>query len=746
MSRKPQFKRHFRWEVVPDEGVFLFSEKDYLLLRGAAYLQVAPFLNGQYTEEEIVAHLAGQRSAPEVFYVLERLRRDGYVVDATSLLTPEQAAFWEMLDTAPETAALRLQETAVSLVSLGQIDATPFKTMLELLGLRVAEAGELGVVLTDDYLQNGLDALNREFLGRNQPWLLVKPLGTELWLGPLFIPSQTGCWACLAHRLRGHRKVETYLAEKKGLPGPFPTALSALPSTLQTAFSLAATEIAKWLVCDQNANLSSNVVTLNTLTLEQHHHLLVRRPQCPHCGDPNVFTANQFKPLILQNQEKIFTTDGGHRGRSPEETFQNLEHHLSPITGIVGILRRISMDGHQNELMPSYVTDHNFALVEENLYFMHESIRGRSGGKGKSEIQARVSALCESIERYAGVFHGDEARVRGKFKDMGDAVHPNACMLFSEQQFKNRMQWNEKFSRFNWVPERFDEDEEIDWSPVWSLTCNTRRYVPTAYCYYGYSRQARAWFTRADANGCAAGNSKTEAILQGFMELVERDSVALWWYNRLKKPGVDLSSFAEPYFQNLLAHYQTINRDLWMLDLTGDLNIPAFAAISRRNDQAVEDIMFGFGAHFDPKIGILRALTELNQMLPWTGQKPKHRPDMREAIEWWSTATVENQPYLTPDSALPPKVQVDYPKLWQDDLYTDVLNCTQLVRAKGLEMLVLDQTRPDVGLHVVKVIVPGLRHFWARFGPGRLYEVPVQMGWLAEPLPEEQLNPNPMFL
>jgi ribosomal protein S12 methylthiotransferase accessory factor len=68
------------------------------------------------------------------------------------------------------------------------------------------------------------------------------------------------------------------------------------------------------------------------------------------------------------------------------------------------------------------------------------------------------------------------------------------------------------------------------------------------------------------------------------------------------------------------------------------------------------------------------------------------------------------------------------------------------VAEKGLETLVLDQTRPDLDLHVVKVIVPELRHYWPRFGPGRLYQVPVQMGWLPEPLSEEALNPQLIFL
>jgi oxazoline/thiazoline synthase len=49
-------------------------------------------------------------------------------------------------------------------------------------------------------------------------------------------------------------------------------------------------------------------------------------------------------------------------------------------------------------------------------------------------------------------------------------------------------------------------------------------------------------------------------------------------------------------------------------------------------------------------------------------------------------------------------------------------------------------------LPVAKVIVPGLRHFWARFAPGRLYDVPVRLGWISRPLAEEELNPVPMFL
>jgi ribosomal protein S12 methylthiotransferase accessory factor len=80
-----------------------------------------------------------------------------------------------------------------------------------------------------------------------------------------------------------------------------------------------------------------------------------------------------------------------------------------------------------------------------------------------------------------------------------------------------------------------------------------------------------------------------------------------------------------------------------------------------------------------------------------------------------------------------------------NDLRDDVHACVELARQKDLEVLVLDQTRPDVGLSVVKVAVPGLCHFWRRFGQRRLYDVPVRMRWRREPPSADELNPYTVF-
>ncbi|MDE0714509.1 MAG: YcaO-like family protein, partial [Gammaproteobacteria bacterium] len=87
----------------------------------------------------------------------------------------------------------------------------------------------------------------------------------------------------------------------------------------------------------------------------------------------------------------------------------------------------------------------------------------------------------------------------------------------------------------------------------------------------------------------------------------------------------------------------------------------------------------------------------------------------------------------------------DYAPPETEDLRQDVEWCRGLVEARGMEFLVLDQTRPDIGMPVVRVIVPGLRHFWERFAPGRLYEVPVALGWTGHPLQESDLNPVPVI-
>jgi ribosomal protein S12 methylthiotransferase accessory factor len=750
MLERPDLRPHLQVEIVEGEGVLLLCERGQMLLRGRLPELVIPCVDGRRSAAAIADHLQDQAGKAEVYYTLAQLEKKGYLTEAEDTLPAGVAALWSIQDIAPQTAARRLAETPVSVAAIGDVQAEPFQAALRALHVQVQGPGQLEVVLTDDYLRSALEAYNRQALGGGRPWLLVKPVGCQIWVGPVFRPGQTGCWACLAQRLRGNRAAEVFVQNKHGRAEPTPLARVCTPATLQIAWNLAATEVARWVARGGSSDLEGKLLTLDVHSWQTQTHTLVRRPQCPACGRPEQGLDGPARAVVLHSRKITFTQDGGHRASTPEETLERYGHHVSPITGAVSLLGQSvpPRDG----VLHVYVAGENRARRHQSLKEVRCDLRCACGGKGASDVQARASALCEALERSSGIFQGDEPRRRARLKDLGDAaIHPNACMLFSARQYQQRALWNERQSRWNYVPVSFDEEAEVEWTPVWSLTWQAVRYLPTDFCYYAYPCPEEARYCIGCSNGNAAGNSPEEAILQGFLELVERDSVALWWYNRLRRPGVDLGSFGDPYLHRLTEYLRRRQRDLWALDLTADLQIPAFVALSRRTEGPAERIMMGFGAHLDARLALLRAVTELNQMLAWVwnaeGETPSlGRIDDPETVHWLQTATLANQPYLVPDGAAPPRKAADYPRSWADDLRDDVLACQALVERQGLEMLVLDQTRADIGMPVVKVIVPGLRHFWARFAPGRLYDVPVRLGWLPRPLTEEQLNPIAMFI
>jgi ribosomal protein S12 methylthiotransferase accessory factor len=163
----------------------------------------------------------------------------------------------------------------------------------------------------------------------------------------------------------------------------------------------------------------------------------------------------------------------------------------------------------------------------------------------------------------------------------------------------------------------------------------------------------------------------------------------------------------------------------------------------------VENIVFGFGAHLDAEIAAMRALTEINQVLPSAeapGSIQRIAFYSREAssfINWLAEIRISEHSYLSPDQGR----QRTYKEfdIWEGDSMHEVLvYCFERASSCGIEILALDQTRSDIGLSVVRVVAPGLRHFWKRWAPGRLYDVPVDMDLLHEKRSEYQLNPIPL--
>ncbi|WP_225850374.1 TOMM precursor leader peptide-binding protein [Streptomyces sp. HPF1205] len=777
MTRHPRtstvgFKRHFTSFVVEGEAVYLVSERGVNAVSGRLAQLLAPLLDGTRTAEEIGAELAGTVPAERVGQALDRLAEGGWVAPTDPAADRAATAFYEMAGVTGPGAPGVPAGAVVRVETYGRVDAAPLAAALAAAGAgTVTVAGgydpaappegepDLVVALVDDYLHPGLAARNRAALDAGVPWLIARPVGSLVWVGPVFVPdgaaarswpapmAATGCWSCLAHRLSANRQSLSYLQHRLGRDTPVSTAVAGIAPTVAAGTQLAALEAAKWLAGARPSGPAA-VFTLDTVTLEAERHRLVRRPQCADCGDHTLMAARQSRPIRFESRPKVFTGDGGHRSASPEEMLETYRPQLSPITGVVTSLVPAQ---HTPDGLRVYIAGQNLARQVGDLRQLRTGLRSVSCGKGRTDVQARASAMGEAMERYSGVFQGDEARRTATYLELGDAaVHPAAGLLFSERQYAERDRWNARRSMFNTVPERFREDVPIEWSPAWSVTAQRTRWLPTMNLYYGY-RHRSPFFALGDSNGSAAGTSFEDAALQGFLELVERDAVALWWYNRVSRPGVDLDAFGDPYIDRMREVYAGLRREMWALDLTSDFGIPVVGAFSRRVDKPAEDILIAFGAHLDPHIALTRALTEMNQFLsPVAGNGPDGAVTYAgadpEQKAWWTSATAANQPYLLPDRAAPASGPGRWPVLAGGDLADDLALAERLVAQRGMEMLVLDQTRPDVGLPVAKVVVPGMRHFWARFAPGRLYDVPVRLGWLERPTAEADLNPVPIFI
>lgn len=744
MIRVPQLKRHLHAETM-GERVLLIAEGRYFALGGRAYARVIARIDGTRTADQIVDELASELDPSEVYATLMLLERSGHIEESSNHIPRGTAAFWNALGTPTEVASARLRDARVGVAAFGRWTRDDFALRVPALPIvddTADDGANIIVAIADDYLQPGLDELNARMLRDGTPWMLVKPNGVFPWIGPLFRPGHTGCWECLADRLRLNREVEVFAMRAAGREAPY-APLPAFPTSVDAVLSMAGTEVAKWLVTGSTP-LDGTILSLDTITLDTQRHRLVRRPQCARCGDG---AHREPGAVTIGSVKKTFTADGGHRSTTPDEALARYGHHISPITGITPGLQR-TKDREDTPLFV-YVAGNNMATRYDSFDKLRRNLRSMCCGKGIDDAQARVSALGEAIERHSGVFRGDEIRRTATLRELGDAgIDPRRCMLFSDAQVRDRESWNARNRRLDMIPLPFLDDAAMEWTPLWSLTRGAPRYLPTSYLYYSYGARAEEFYCLPDSNGCASGATIEEAMLQGFLELVERDCVAIWWYNRLRRPAVDLDSFDDPYIRAMQRHYARSGRDLWVLDLTNDLGIPAFIAVSHRIDgAATEDIIFAPAAHLEARLGILRALTELNQMMPGVARNERgdYAYDDPEAVAWWKTATLATQSYLLPSDASP-IARRHYPLLHTDDVGEDVRFCQSVVEERGLEMLVLDQTRPDIGMPVVKVVVPGLRHFWARYAPGRLYDVPVSMGVLDQPTREEDLNPVAVFI
>jgi oxazoline/thiazoline synthase len=730
----PRFAPNFTVYLLPPDVVCLYSEDRKFFLYGELYCALASALVTGKSFQDLVRELAQAFPADKIREALERLVDRRFIISTSRSSLDVTAAYWASLGLSPEIAQKNLQKVRVRIQAIDVQGAVELGIALSGLGVRVVKRpADLTVTLVNDYLEERLAELNRQHLSEQTQWLLAQPSGIFPLVGPLFSPGKSACWTCLAERMKRNREIKALLDRRHARC----VAVSPLARDTigQSGIQLAAVEIAKAIATDFRTKLSDHIISLDLLGSTIVKHYVAARPQCSTCGRKEFRDPSRAPtPIELGAGGKLVMTSGGYRAVSSAATVTRYRKHVSPLTGVVSRLERIEADLPLNT---NFFATHNFAARPETVGELKAGLSGGSFGKGSTADQGEASALMEAIERYSGSFQGDEIRVTRRFTDFsaGDAILPNDVRLFSNAQFRRMWAPTTGPDEVAATLAPFDQSAEIEWSPVWSLRDGRFKYLPTSLLYFFYKGPGDE--IPADSNGCAAGNTLEEAIVQGFLELVERDSYAIWWYNRFQRPGVDLTQIDDAYVRDLQVQLAEAGHRLWALDVTSDLGIPSFVAVTHWTENSQEQIEFGSGAHFDTRIAMLRAMTELSQFLSIglmggrnTGEFGHDDGGLR----------LGDHPYLVPGGN--PLIRLDSnSKFGRLDKRDQVMACVRLAKREGLDFLVLDQTRPDIEVPVVRVIVPGLRHFYRRFAPGRLYDVPVKLGLRDRALLEDELNP-----
>lgn len=684
---------------------------------------------------------------------LQALRDAGLVREVTySSDKREQRTFWDILYPGGDVRKLRIGLAAVDESLADQVinDIGTMGDDVEVLPLSLVNIDvdklsscDAVVVTYQDYTQSVLDS-HMKLTAASIPVLYVRQLQSSWWIGPVVNGPESSCIGCLAFYQKHRSITDTYIQQHGGTEGNRRAWNAQIrPLRLAAAGTIVA-NIARIIAGLPNVERRVDVLDLTHGSMETHR--LEKRPQCSVCGNPRLQAQLNSAPIQLKMDLESKADDGGHRSIGPEEFLQKYEHLVSKVSGPISYL--VDMSRPEDELF-TFSAGQNFAMAMPKFADLKFGLRSMSSGKGRTRIQAKASALGEAIERYSGLHHQDEERLVSSFNDLDprERIHPNDIHLFSERQFEEREYWNAKPSSFHWVGQKLDESQPIEWSPAWTIKTGERRLLPTAMSYYNYVSHQYSFHPGANSNGCAAGTSYVDATVQGLYELIERDSTALWWYSRCSRPQVNLESFNDPFFLRWREMYRKHNRDVWILDLTSDLGIPVFASISARNDKPVQDILIGLGCNADPAIAISRAITEMNQFFPAVIDVDKkgngYRYDDPTQMDWWKNALLKDHPYLLPEGE---KYFKDYLHAPSQSLGEELNYTVNKLENRDIEVSVMNQTRLDIGVPVVRVIAPGLRHFWPRYAPGRLFDIPLELGWVDHQLSEEELNDVPLFI
>ena len=421
-----------------------------------------------------------------------------------------------------------------------------------------------------------------------------------------------------------------------------------------------------------------------------------------------------LEPILLRSQKKLRGIVSS-RIKPVEETIKT----ILPVSSNIGITRLADITNMDILGIP------NFSAVlpgTEDYIWVYS-------GKGPTRMDAKASALMESIERYSSLPSGNRKKmIQGSYKEVSKVskiLHPSNVV---EPMILE-----------------YDDEMIMDFLSGYDLVNNDRILIPAPLALFRYSPKPPAInpFAYHHTNGLASGNVLEEAICHSLCEVIERDATSLAElnasalpYNFLrtmtkylsdngleidpvdgtefvdddsKYPDVDISNIDFKPISNLVKKFNDAKIPLIIKDITSPIGVPTFNASSI--EWITEDYGYlaeGHGTHPDARIALLRAITEVSQTRAANIQGA--RDDLRK-ISYGNSNSDEKKTWQFMKS----KNTIQFSEIKSfihDDILDDINFILSRLVSNGLkQVIVVDLTNPQIMIPVVRTIVPGLETF-----------------------------------
>ncbi|HEY3094200.1 MAG TPA: YcaO-like family protein [Nitrososphaera sp.] len=418
--------------------------------------------------------------------------------------------------------------------------------------------------------------------------------------------------------------------------------------------------------------------------------------------------------MQLQSRKK-WTVNGTSRIRPAHETLEK----VVPISKRIGVTRLADITDMDVLRIPNYS-----AVVPgtEDYIWVYS-------GKGPTREHAIASALMESIERYSSLPSGGPREfTRSSHAELSKThkvLHPEKII----------------------EPVRFEyrDDMLMDWLPGYDLASGEEVMVPASVALFRYTPPPPAVnpFAYFHTNGLASGNVMEEAVCHALCEVIERDAMSIaelrasaipfhilrMVHHSLNLagmrmppipadrfvddpsvfPDVDLSEIDFEPARNLVDKFNRAGISLTIKDITSDIGIPTFNASSV--EWVTHDYGYlaeGHGTHPDARIALVRAITEVSQTRAANIQGA--RDDLRK-IKYGEQNTDDRRAWQFMQSNRKIRFS-EVQTFFNEDILDDIKLLLSRLKSVGLsQVIIVDLTNPEIGIPVVRAIVPGLETF-----------------------------------